>query len=369
MADDNKTEQATPQRREKARKQGQVTRSRELPSLLAIIGVVAALWGVAETSLTHWTSFYRQVLDTAATTDMSSNGPLIFWTSVEALRWMVPVLLTALVVSVGSGMAQGGINIAPEAMELKFDRFNPASKLGQIFSLTGVNNLMKSLLPFSVMVWIAQSCISSHWGLMVRASGLGLRSLSAMLGGMMFEFAWKASIVLLVWAGVDYLLIWKKMEGDLKMSKEEIKEESKSTDGNPMIKARIRQLQRRMRKNRKQTLADAKTATVVITNPTHYAVALRYTPDMAAPQVVAKGMNLIAQEIKKLAYDSGIMVLENKPLARALYKTVEVGDAIPSALYQAVADILVIVFRAQAEVRRQEQMRRNRNALGQLVTQ
>ena len=182
-----------------------------------------------------------------------------------------------------------------------------------------------------------------------------------------YDVGWKSSLVLIAWSGVDYMLTWMKMEGDLKMTREEIKEESKQSDGNPLIKSRIRRLQRRMR--RKQTLAAAATATVIITNPTHYAVALRYTPEMDAPRVVAKGMNLLAQQIKALGVENGIMLLENKPLAQALYKTVEVDEAIPSALYQAVADILVIVFRAQAEVRQREAMRRNRNASGDLVTQ
>ena len=157
------------------------------------------------------------------------------------------------------------------------------------------------------------------------------------------------------------------MESDLKMTKEEVREESKQNDGNPLIKSRIRRLQRRMRK--KQALAAAATANCHRYNlPTHFAVALRYTPDMPAPLVVSKGQNLLAQQIKALGAEHGIPILENKPLAQALYKTVEVGEAIPSTLYQAVADILVIVFRAQAEVRKQEAMRRNRNASGELVS-
>jgi flagellar biosynthetic protein FlhB len=192
-----------------------------------------------------------------------------------------------------------------------------------------------------------------------------MRGFTSALGSMIYEVGWKASLILIAWSGVDYLLTWQKMEGDMKMSREEIKEEHKSTDGNPVIKRRIRRLQRRMRK--KQALAAAATATVIVTNPTHYAVALRYTPDMPAPIVVSKGMNLLAQQIKALGAENGILILENKPLAQALYKTVEVGEAIPSALYQAVADILVIVFRAQAEVRHQEKMRRSRNASGELV--
>jgi len=159
------------------------------------------------------------------------------------------------------------------------------------------------------------------------------------------------------------VLTWKKMEGDMKMTKQEVRQESKETDGNPVIKQRIRQLQRNMR--RKQSLKAAATATVVITNPTHYAIALRYDVEMPAPVVVAKGRDLLAEKIKKLAQDNGILLIENRPLAQALYKSVEVGESIPARLYQAVAEILVIVFRAQAEVRKSEAARSARNASGQ----
>jgi len=142
-----------------------------------------------------------------------------------------------------------------------------------------------------------------------------------------------------------------------------VRQEYKETDGNPVIKSRIRQVQRAMRK--RHSLKAAATATVVVTNPTHYAIALRYEIDMPAPIVVAKGRDLLAEKIKKVARDNGIMLVENKPLAQALYKSVEVGDSIPSKLYQAVAEILALVFRAQAEVRRSEAERRSRNASGQ----
>ncbi|MGI4828090.1 MAG: EscU/YscU/HrcU family type III secretion system export apparatus switch protein [Janthinobacterium lividum] len=365
MADENKTEQATAQRRKKAREQGQIARSRELPSVLAIVGAIAALHFVAQDTIPHWTTFYRSLLDMAQNDNFQSNGPVLFWTSVEVFRWLVPVMASALGLSVAAGLLQGGFNLAPQAMAFKPERFNPASKLGQMFSMTGLTNVLKSLLPFAVIGWIGEDCLHSHWGVVVRASEYGMRGMAAELGSMIIEFGWKACMVLLVWSGVEYGLTWKKMEGDLKMSKQEVKEENKQSDGNPLIKLRVRRLQRRLRK--KQALAAARTATVVVTNPTHYAVALRYAPEMEAPTVVSKGMNLLAQQIKALAAEHGIPVLENKPLAQGLYKTVEVGEAIPAALYQAVADILVIVFRAQAEVRQQEEMRRNRTASGQVM--
>jgi flagellar biosynthetic protein FlhB len=365
MADSSKTEEATPKRRNKAREQGQVARSRELPGVLAFGAVVAVLAMIAPTALTHWTVLFRNTLNAAATGNIESNGPVLFWSAVEVMRWLFPALMAGMMLSVLAGVSQGGINFAPEALALKFDRFNPASKLGQIFSPVGLSNLLKSLLPFSAMLWITVIVMRTHWEQMVLASSLGLRSFAAFVGSMLLELTWKSGIVLLVWSAVDYFLTLKKMEGDMKMSKQEVREEYKETDGNPVIKSRIRQLQRAMRK--KQSLKAAATATVVVTNPTHFAIALRYELDMPAPIVVAKGRNLLAEQIKKLARDAGIMIVENKPLAQALYKSVEVGDSIPAKLYQAVAEILALVFRAQAEVRQNEAQRRSRNASGEKI--
>jgi len=167
----------------------------------------------------------------------------------------------------------------------------------------------------------------------------------------MWELCWKSGLVLLSWAAVDYLLVRQKLESDLKMSRQEMRDEMKQTEGNPAVKGRIRRLQRQLR--RRQMLHDTEKASVVITNPTHFAVALRYEMDMEAPIVVAKGKDFLAQEIKEVARWHGIAVLENPPLAQALYHTVEVGSAIPSALYTAVAEILAFVFRAQAQARQQ----------------
>ena len=363
MADGSKTEQATPKRRNKAREEGQVARSRDLPGVFALAAVAGVAVLMAPTAVTHWTTLYRNTLDAAATGDIETNGPLLFWSAVEVMRWIVPMLLAAMVVSVLAGLAQGGINFAPGALALKFDRFNPASKLGQIFSPVGLSNLLKSLLPFGAILWVAISAVRAHWETMVHAASLGLRPFANLVGSMVLELTWKSGLVLLAWSAVDYFLTMRKMDSDMKMTKQEVRQEYKETDGNPVIKSRIRQLQRAMRK--KQSLQAAATATVIVTNPTHYAVALRYLTDMPAPIVVAKGRNLLAEKIKQLARDNGIMLVENKPLAQALYKSVEVGDSIPAKLYQAVAEILALVFRAQAEVRRGEAERRSRNASGQ----
>jgi flagellar biosynthesis protein FlhB len=362
MADSSKTEQATPKKRSKAREQGQVARSRELPGVFALAAVVGVMAMMAPTAVTHWTVLYRNTLY-AASGDIDGNGPVLFWSAVEVMRWIVPILMAGMTVSVLAGLAQGGVNFAPEALALKFDRFNPASKLGQLVSPVALSNLLKSLLPFSAMLWIAVITVQEHWESMVHASSLGLRPFATLVGTMTFELTWKSGLVLLAWSAVDYMLTLKKMESDMKMTKQEVRQEYKETDGNPLIKSKIRQIQRNMRK--KQSLKAAATATVIVTNPTHYAVALKYETDMAAPIVVAKGLNVLAEKIKQLARDNGIMLVENRPLAQALYKTVEVGDSIPGNLYKAVAEILALVFRAQADVRRSEAERRSRNASGQ----
>lgn len=362
MADSNKTEKATPQRRKKAREQGQVARSREFPGVLALVGVAGTAVLLAEGMAQHWRGLYASALDAAASDELSANGPLLFWSSVEVLRWIAPCLLVALLLSIGAGLAQGGLTIAPGALAPKFDRFNPANRLKQIVSLTSISALGKSLLPFSVILVLGVGSLRSHWGELMRASETDVQALASVVSGIALTIGWRSALVLLAWSAVDYGLTWRRNEQELRMSKEEVKQDMKSSDGNPAIKGRIRKLQRAMRK--RHSLKAVPTATLVITNPTHYAVALKYEPAMSAPQVVAKGVDLLAQKIKQIARDHDVTVMENKPLAQALYKTVEVGDAIPAELYQAVAEILVIVFRAQAELREQDQMRRTRNAAG-----
>ena len=352
MADSNKTEQATPRHRLKARERGQVTRSRELTSAVSMFAVAGLLSLTAEQAAHHWSDFFRNALDAANTNSFEAGGPLLFWTSVETLRWIVPILASTLAISLAVGYAQGGSVFAPEALEIKPERLSPSAKLKTLFSLSGLSNSLKSLLPFAAIAWVGYACLSSHWKEINSASYVDPRGFVVLVGGMLKEVCWKSGLILLGWAGVDYFFLWLKSEGDLKMSRQEIKEEMKQSDGNPQSKARIRRLQRQSR--RKQMIKAAETATVVITNPTHYAVALRYEMDMPAPIVVAKGLDLLAQKIKEIAWDRGIPVMENRPLAQALYKGADVGDAIPSALYHAVAEILVMVYKAQAEVKKRD---------------
>lgn len=356
MADSSKTEQATPRQRQRARERGQVTRSRELNGALAMAAVAGVIWFMGRDAVPRWTTFFRNVLESAGTDSIDANGPLLFWTSIEAMSWVFPILAAALGVALFTGLAQGGFVFAPEALTPKMERLSPAGKLRQMVSLAALSTILKSLIPFSAIIWIGYICIRGHWGEILGSSYSDSRRFAGLVSGMLVEIFWKCGLVLLAWAGVDYLLLWRKNEGDLKMSRQDIKDEMKQSEGNPASKARIRKLQRQSR--RKQMLKATETATVVITNPTHYAVALRYEGKMAAPVLVAKGLDLLAAKIKEVAWLHDIPVMENRPLAQALYKGVEVGDPIPAALYHAVAEILVVVYKAQAEVRAREAQRR-----------
>lgn len=345
MAHDDKTEQATPRRRQKAREKGQVARSRELSSAVAgFSGLMVALW-LADSSVNNWPTAMRHWTDLAWASDFDLASSVATNAALLALRWSLPPLVVAWTAAVGITLAQGGFVFAGEALTPKLERLSPASRLKQMFSVAGLSLPAKSLIPFSILLYLGSSVLLRDWELFARAVTLPRLAIGNLLYRDAFEIAWKSALTLLLWAAVDYLLQRRKLASDLRMSKQEIREEYKETDGHPTIKGRIRRLQRQLR--RRRMLQEVEHATVVVTNPTHFAVALEYKPEMAAPVVVAKGCNQLAEKMKRVAYWHEIPVMENKPLAQALYRTVEVGQAIPAKLYVAVAEMLAYLYRAQ----------------------
>src|SRR5216683_1004151 len=348
---ENKTEKPTPRRRQKAREQGQVARSRDLSGILALSGAFGVIAWQGYSGIETWRSLLRQAFEFSGEAVISPTAPLFVWTGWTLAKCVLPVMATAWTLSLVGGLAQGGIVFAPEALIPKVERLSPAQKLGQMFSLTGLSGLLKSLLPFAAIGYVGFATIRDHWIAIVVASNTSLGTFTRFLLTAIFEVTWKSALVLLAWALVDYFLTWRKSEGDLRMSRDEMRQETKDSDGNPQIKMRIRRLQRHMRKQ--LMLRETEKATVVVTNPTHFAVAILYSMDMGAPIVVAKGRNLLAQKMKQIARWKDIPVLENPPLAQALYKTVDVGQSIPAKLYTAVAEVLAFVYRAQAQMRRQ----------------
>lgn len=353
-----RTERATPRRRQKAQQQGDRVRSRELTAAFGMLAGVLVLGGVA----THWASLWNGLV-----TEMLALGSPAVWHEDQvmqtalALRHVVlvalsPLLLLALAVfgvTLLVAVAQGGgVQFSAETLQPKFSRLNPGTNIKNIFSLQGGSRLAKSLLPAAVIVVLGIRKIEGQTSLPPMSVAL-LPHMFSSAYDLLLDTAW----VQLAWSAIDYLVQWRSWEGRMRMSKQEIREEMKETEGSPQVRSRIRGLQRQMR--RRKLKADVKRATVVITNPTHYAVALSFDFEtMEPPKVLAKGRNLLAEQIKSEARWAGVPIVENPPLARSLYRSVADGQSIPVDLYAAVAAILAYLYRQQVE----EKVRRQRAA-------
>lgn len=348
---DNRTEKATPRRRTKAREHGQVLRSRDLVAAITLLGVVCAMAWEPGLWIAHWQRYFTSLLNVAESTRWDAGGvPLLGATGSVILLWAGPLLATAFILAVGSTLAQGPPTFAVEALTPNFNRLNPVSNLQQLFSLAGISRVLRSLLPTSIILYLAITLIQSRAEVILHASRLHGAGLLALLGSLCVGLAFRSGMVFLGWSALDYFLQWRSYEKSLRMTKQEVRDEGRESEGNPEIRNRIRRLRREMaRKSLQQAM---QRATAVITNPTHFAVALEYrAATMAAPVVVAKGQNLIALRIKELARWNDVPMVENPPLARALFKATEVGQAIPPNLYAAVAEILAFVYRAQMRMR------------------
>lgn len=293
-----------------------------------------------------WRGFFHDCLEGAVSgnlpTDMLfplfTHSGLFFATAVAlGLGWSV---------ALASALAQGGLVFAPASLMPKASRMNPAARLGQIFSITALRGLIKSLLPAAAVTYLAIGCLRRDWPLLMALSARSARGMLGFATARIFEVAWKSALVLLAWSVLDYFFERQHLSSELKMSRQELKDEYKESEGNPIIKGRIRRLQRQAR--RRRMLEDTKRAAVVITNPTEYAIAIEYRPDMSAPVVVAKGRNLFAAQIREIARWENIPLVENPPLAHVLYRTVEVGQSVPANLYAVLAEILAAIYRAQA---------------------
>ncbi|HTY83622.1 MAG TPA: EscU/YscU/HrcU family type III secretion system export apparatus switch protein [Silvibacterium sp.] len=344
MADQNKTEKATPRRRQKAREQGQVARSRDLVAGVGTMAAVIVLAWQLPAFAEEWRGLLRHELDSAA---IRGEQPLPAWRNdlfvfrgvalAASLSWMAAAV---------GGIAQGGLVFAPSALAPSLNRLSPASRAAQLFSLSALSRMLKSWLPTAAIVYLAVAMLARDWTRLLALPHGGGGAVMGFTTSRIFELAWKASLVLLVWAAADYLLERWRHENELKMSRQDLRDEFKETEGNPAVKMRIRRLQRQARRQR--MLKDIERAAVVITNPTEFAVALEFNMEMVAPVVVAKGRNLLAQQIREVALWHGIPLVENPPLAHALYRAVEIGQAIPPKLYAVVAEILAAIWRAQA---------------------
>jgi flagellar biosynthetic protein FlhB len=346
MPESNQTEQATPRRRQKAREKGQVARSRDLIGAASGMAAIFVLFSLMSSFPLAWRGFFHDCLEGAVSSNLRMDGLPPFPGHSGLFVATVSALGLGWIVALSSALAQGGLVFAPTSLLPAASRISPAAKMKQLFSISALRGLIKSLLPAVAVAYLAIGCLRRDWLSLMALPTLSSRGMLGFAAGRIFEVAWKSALVLLIWAMLDYLFERQHLSSQLKMSRQEVVDEYKESEGNPIIKGRIRRLQRQVR--RRRMLEDTKRATVVITNPTEYAVALEYRPDMPAPVVIAKGRNLLAAQIKEIARWENIPMVENLPLAHTLYRTVEIGQSIPAKLYTVLAEILAAVYRAQA---------------------
>lgn len=363
-----RTEQATPHRREKARKDGDILHSRELTAAAGTLAGVLALSVLGGRSLESWRGAFAGflALGGAGHWDGGELAPTLAAVRRLSMAVLAPVAMTMAAVAaaaLGAGLVQtGGIGFHPGSVGFKLDRINPLTNVKNLFSLRAASRLGKSMLPVALLSVFAVQRIARQLTI-PPFSTARLELLGADVFGLLEAAAW----LLFGWALIDYAVEWQSRESRLKMSKQDLREEMKETEGSPQIRSRIRGLQRQMR--RRKVKADVSKAAVVLTNPTHYAVALGFDfAIMDAPKVLAKGRNLLAEEIKAEARWAGVPIDENPPLARSLYRWVEVGQPIPVDLYAAVAAILAYLYRQRVETevrerRAREAAARARNAI------
>ncbi|MGA3009708.1 MAG: EscU/YscU/HrcU family type III secretion system export apparatus switch protein [Terracidiphilus sp.] len=362
-----RTEQATQHRRDKARKEGDILHSRELSSAAGTLAGVMVLGAMGSHLLIVWRGTFAAFLELGqpARWEAAAIEPTLYalrklaFDSLAPLGMMMAAVAAA---ALGVGILQtGGVNFHPEILGLKLDRINPVSNIKNLFSLRAAARLAKSLIPAALLAVFCVQRIGRQLSL-PPFSIVRLEILGSDVYGLLLAAAW----LLFGWSAIDFLVEWQSRESRLKMSREDMRDEYKETEGNPQIRGRIRNLQRQLR--RRKVKADVSKAAVVLVNPTHYAVALGFDfATMEAPKMLAKGRNLLAEEIKAEARWAGVPIIENPPLARSLYRSVEVGQPIPVDLYAAVAAILAWLYKQRLEAEMRE--RRSREAAAKAQTQ
>ena len=344
FAGGEKTEEPTAKKRADARKKGQVGRSQELnTAFVLLVGffTLKLLWDSIYLSIASYTTYVFTNLNQSVDTE---NIIHIFIGIIVVLaKTAFPIMFAIMLIGLAINFFQVGLNFNTESIEFKLDKLNPINGFGRIFSKRSLVELAKSFFKILVIGFFLYRFIHEQILAMPQFMFFDLTTSLALVAEIIFQMAFIVIGVIMIMALMDYGYQKWQTTQDLKMTKQEVKDEMKQSEGDPQIKGKIRQKQRQMAMAR--MMKEVPKADVIVTNPTHYAIALSYQQGMSAPLVVAKGQDLVAQRIKEIAREARVPIIENKPLARAIYAAVQIGDAIPQELYQAVAEVLAYVYR------------------------
>jgi flagellar biosynthesis protein FlhB len=347
-----KTEKATPQKRQESKRKGQVAKSAEIPSALIMLGGILMLYFSGGFLLDQLQSIYRVNFTQYISWELTPKNirTLFEQMAFNAAKIMAPIMVIGLIFGILGNYVQIGFLFTTEPLKAKLERLDPIKGAKRIFSVRALVELAKSLLKIAI---ISTAAFTVLWNGKDELFLLSQKSIShsiAYIGSLIFKMGLVASIILLCLAVLDYMYQKYEFEKGIRMSKQDIKDEYKKAEGDPLIKSKIKDRQRQMSMNR--MIQDLPNADVLITNPTHYAIAIQYDAEtMEAPMVIAMGKDHLALKIKEKARELEIVTMENKPLARALYHQVEVGDYVPEDLFIAVAEVLAYIYRLKGKIK------------------
>ncbi len=343
---EERTEQATPHHRQESRKKGQVAKSTDLVSIAVLLIGLSMLRSYGPSTVEKLRELASRQLTHLASAPTTVDGVTVLFRTLilDGLMALGPIIALVMMGSMASSMAQVGLLFSTQALKPDFTRIDPLKGFTRIFSGRGVFEVFKSIAKAGICFTVAWQFLMHERGVLLMMPMMDSRLAGTIAVDMIFRLCMRLALVLAIMAIIDYVYQRWSFERSIRMTKQQVKEEYKQMEGDPIIRSALRQRRRELLRNRMMQAVPQ--ADVVVTNPTHYAVALRYDPDvLPAPQVVAKGQRLMAQRIKQIAAEHGVPVVENKPVARMLYSSTEVGDMVPLELYQAVAEILAFVYR------------------------
>lgn len=342
---DNKTEDPTPKKLSDARKKGQVAKSGDLNSSASLVVFTLLLGTIGNILIENAFIFMKRFLSLDYNINLNLRSAKVIFTqgAINYVLMFLPAAMIAIVLGVIVNLAQTGFMFTTESLKPDFKKLNPIEGFKNIFSKKAMFTLIKNLIKLSLVFYLSYKNLSKSVGRVLNAGNIGTEKLFFYFIDFIMDLSINIAVIMFILGVIDYVFEKYQHKKNLRMSKQEIIDEYKEMEGDPQIKGQRRQRQRELSMGR--MMQDVTESTVIVTNPTHIAVGIRYNKDVDdAPIVTAKGAGLIAEKIKEVAKAEKIPVMENKPLARAIYKNIEIGSEVPEEFYQTIAEILVLVY-------------------------
>lgn len=352
-----KTEQPTQKKKDDTRKDGKVAKSKEMSSGVQLIALFLILKFWIGSMGTNFMELFGDIYDRMSVYTTYWGGSIVSTdyrillnnVILKILIQLLPFFIAGLVLSIVVNMMQFKFKVSTKPLKPKFSKLNPVSGMKRLFSMEKLIELLKSIAKIAIIMWVVYSTVKDDWVYLMKFYEMPLNQAIQLVGDVVINLGLKISLVFMIVAFADLFYQRYKFNEDIKMTKQEVKDEYKNAEGDPQIKSKQRQKMRQA--SQRRMMQNVPKADVVITNPTHFAVAIRYDASEApAPRVLAKGADYLAQRIKDIARENNVEIVENKPLARMLYANVEVGQEVPPELYQAVAEVLAMVYKMQGRV-------------------